>query len=72
LNRRTAEQGTAEYRDEKCCLFPKKTSAVRNSLFDPACGGIQNENPAGAGLNTAPSGTEDEGFKPGEWKNKKS
>jgi hypothetical protein len=34
MNRRTAEQGTAEYRSEKHCLTPLKTSVVRNSLFD--------------------------------------
>ncbi len=34
MNRRTAEQGTAEYRSEKHFLILSKTSAVRNSLFD--------------------------------------
>jgi hypothetical protein len=34
MNRRTAEQGTAEYRSENIFLFFTKTSAVRNSLFD--------------------------------------
>ena len=34
MNRRTAEQGTAEYRSEKYNLTALKTSAVRNSLFD--------------------------------------
>ena len=34
INRRTAEQGTAEYRSEKIIvLFLSKTSAVGNSLF---------------------------------------
>jgi len=34
MNRRTAKQGTAEYRSEKHCLILSKTSAVRNFLFD--------------------------------------
>jgi hypothetical protein len=34
MNRRTAEQGTAEYRSEKHYLLLLNTSAVRNSLFD--------------------------------------
>jgi hypothetical protein len=34
MNRRTAEQGTAEYRSKKIALLLSKTSAVRNSLFD--------------------------------------
>jgi hypothetical protein len=34
MNRRTTEQGTAEYRSEKHYLMLSNTSAVRNSLFD--------------------------------------
>jgi hypothetical protein len=34
MNRRTAEQGTAEYRSKKHYLLLSNTSAVRNSLFD--------------------------------------
>jgi len=34
MNRRTAEQGTAEYRSKKHCFTPLRTSVVRNSLFD--------------------------------------
>jgi hypothetical protein len=34
MNRRTADQGTAEYRREKLYLILSKTSAVRNSVFD--------------------------------------
>jgi hypothetical protein len=34
MNRRTAEQGTAECRSEKHCPIFLKTSAVRYSLFD--------------------------------------
>jgi hypothetical protein len=34
MNRRTAEQGTAEYRSEKHYHLLSSTSAVRNSLFD--------------------------------------
>ena len=34
MNRRTAEQGTAEYRSKKHYFTPLRTSVVRNSLFD--------------------------------------
>ncbi len=64
MNRRTAEQGTAEYRSEEYCLIPQKKLLlfeIPYSIFD-----IQNEKHAKA------IRLKGEGFKPGEWKSKES
>jgi hypothetical protein len=59
-NRRTAEQGTAEYRSEEYCLMKLLLFEIPYSIFD-----IQNEKHAKA------IRLKGEGSKPGEWKNKK-